>query len=101
QRSPTYVVSRPAEDRLANWLRARLPARLAYQLIRWRNVLTGMYFFRLARRRPNRVKARIIDRVRKELGPDYDVGAHFTPRYNPWDQRICLVPDSDLFLAIR
>jgi monooxygenase len=101
QRSPTYVVSRPAEDRLANWLRARLPARLAYQLIRWRNVLTGMYFFRLARRRPKRVKARIIDRVRKELGPDYDVGAHFTPRYNPWDQRICLVPDSDLFLAIR
>ncbi len=101
QRSPTYVVSRPAEDRLANRLRGMLPARLAYQLIRWRNVLTGMYFFRLARRRPERVKARMIDMVRKELGPDYDVGAHFTPRYNPWDQRICLVPDSDLFLAIR
>jgi cation diffusion facilitator CzcD-associated flavoprotein CzcO len=60
-----------------------------------------MYFYRLARRRPERVKQAIIDLARGELGPDYDVGTHFTPRYNPWDQRLCLVPDSDLFLAIR
>jgi cation diffusion facilitator CzcD-associated flavoprotein CzcO len=101
QRSPTYIVSRPAEDRLANWLRAKLPARLAYGLVRWRNVLFGMYFYRLARRKPAMVKARIIEMVRDELGPDYDIGTHFTPRYNPWDQRLCLVPDSDLFAAIR
>jgi cation diffusion facilitator CzcD-associated flavoprotein CzcO len=101
QRSPTYVVSRPAEDAFANRLRKSLPAMLAYQLIRWRNVLFGMWFFNLARKRPEKVKAGILDMVRKELGPDYDVATHFTPKYNPWDQRLCLVPDSDLFKAIR
>ncbi|HEY8573167.1 NAD(P)/FAD-dependent oxidoreductase [Phenylobacterium sp.] len=101
QRSPTYVVSRPAEDKLANTLREKLPAKLAYDVIRWRNVLFGMWFFRLARRKPEAVKKRIIEMVRAELGPDYDVETHFTPRYNPWDQRLCLVPDSDMFKAIR
>jgi len=101
QRSPTYVVSRPAEDAFANALRRRLPAKLAYGIIRWRNVLLGMFFYRMARRKPEKVKAQIIDMVRQELGPDYDVETHFTPRYNPWDQRLCLVPDSDLFCAIK
>lgn len=101
QRSPTYVVSRPAEDMLANWLRARLPARLAYGVTRWRNVLFQMLFYRTARKRPAKVKERIIGMVRQELGSDYDVATHFTPRYNPWDQRMCLVPDADLFAAIR
>jgi len=101
QRSPTYVVSRPAEDAFANRLRARLPAMLAYQIIRWRNVLFGMWFFNMARKRPAKVKAGIIDMVRGHLGPDYDVETHFTPRYNPWDQRLCLVPDADLFDAIK
>jgi monooxygenase len=101
QRSPTYVVSRPAEDKFANWLRRHLPAMLAYRITRWRNVLLGMYFYRLARKYPAKVKAGIIDLVSKQLGPDYDVGTHFTPRYNPWDQRLCLVPDSDLFDAIK
>ena len=101
QRSPTYVVSRPAEDALANRLRKVLPAKLAYQLIRWRNVLFGMWFFRLARNKPEAVKRNIIDMVRAQLGPDYDVQTHFTPRYNPWDQRLCLVPDADLFEAIK
>jgi cation diffusion facilitator CzcD-associated flavoprotein CzcO len=101
QRSPTYVVSRPAEDALANRLRKGLPAMLAYQLIRWRNVLFGMYFFNLARKKPERVKDGIIAMVRAQLGPDYDVGTHFTPSYNPWDQRLCLVPDADLFTAIK
>ena len=101
QRSPTYVVARPAQDRLANKLRARLPPKLAYHLIRWRNVLFGMYFFQLARRKPERVKQLILGGVGKALGPDYDIGTHFTPRYNPWDQRLCLVPDGDLFKAIR
>jgi cation diffusion facilitator CzcD-associated flavoprotein CzcO len=101
QRSPTYVVSRPAEDAMANKLREKLPAMLAYHIIRWRNVLGGMYFFNLARKKPEQVKKAIIDMVRQEMGPDYDVATHFTPRYNPWDQRLCLVPDADLFDAIK
>ncbi|GLR93797.1 monooxygenase [Bradyrhizobium liaoningense] len=101
QRSPTYVVSRPAQDPLANKLRRNLPAQLAYHLIRWRNVMWGMFFFQLSRRRPAKVRDLILKGVRMALGPDYDVATHFTPRYNPWDQRLCLVPDGDLFKAIR
>ena len=101
QRSPTYMVSRPAEDAFANWLRARLPAKLAYSIIRWRNVLFGLYFFNTARKKPEVVKQRLIGMVREQLGPDYDVGTHFTPSYNPWDQRLCLVPDADMFQAIK
>lgn len=100
QRSPTYVVSRPAEDKVANWLRARLPAKAAYGVTRWKNVLLGMVFYRLAKKRPERFKARLIGMVRDHLGPDFDL-AHFTPTYNPWDQRLCLVPDADLFQAIK
>ncbi len=101
QRSPSYVVSRPAEDAFANMLRRRLPARLAYGITRWRNVLLQLFMFNMARRKPADFKRRLIGMVRTELGADYDVGTHFTPRYNPWDQRLCLVPDSDLFAAIR
>ena len=101
QRSPTYVVSRPGEDAFANWLRRNLPAKLAYGIARWRMVLLSMFFFKLARSRPAQVKKNLIGLVRKELGPDYDVKTHFTPRYNPWDQRVCLVPDSDLFQSIK
>ena len=101
QRSPTYVVARPAEDSIANALRRRLPIRLAYGLTRWKNVLLGMYFYQLCKRRPDRAKALILKGVRYFLGPDYDIEKHFTPRYNPWDQRLCLVPDADLFRAIR
>jgi cation diffusion facilitator CzcD-associated flavoprotein CzcO len=101
QRSPTYIVSRPGQDAVANWLRAHLPAKLAYSLTRWRLVLLGMWFFRLCRRKPEQVKALIKQGVRAELGPDYDVETHFSPRYNPWDQRLCLVPDADLFQAMK
>ncbi|MFZ5719493.1 MAG: flavin-containing monooxygenase [Pseudomonadota bacterium] len=101
QRSPTYVVSRPAEDAFANWLRNVLPGKLAYDIVRWRNVLFGMYFFKMAREKPAQVKARIIRMVREQLGPDYDVERHFTPSYNPWDQRLCLVPDADMFREIK
>ncbi|RAK56456.1 flavin-containing monooxygenase [Phenylobacterium deserti] len=100
QRSPTYVFSRPAEDRLANWLRARLPARLAYGLVRWRNVLGNAFTYRLSRARPSLVKRRLVELARQQLGPELDV-RHFTPSYDPWDQRICLVPDGDLFKALR
>jgi monooxygenase len=101
QRSPTYVISRPAEDFIANGLRRVLPLKLAYLLTRWKNVLLGMVFFQLSRRRPERIKKMILDAVRKELGAQFDVGTHFTPRYNPWDQRLCLVPNGDLFEAIK
>ncbi|MDB5695243.1 MAG: FAD-containing monooxygenase EthA [Sphingomonas bacterium] len=101
QRSPTYVVSRPAEDTVANWLRAKLPSKAAYGVTRWKNVLLGMFFYRMTRKRPEKTKERLLGMVREHLGPDYDVATHFTPRYNPWDQRLCLVPDADLFTAIR
>lgn len=101
QRSPTYVVARPAKDGLAGALRRVLPARLAYGVTRWKNVLLGMFFFKLARRRPERVKRLIVGGVRHAMGPGYDVATHFTPRYNPWDQRVCLVPDGDLFDALK
>lgn len=101
QRSPTYVVSRPAQDGIANWLRVRLPARTAYGITRWKNVLMSMIFYRMTRKRPEKVKAKLLDMVREHLGDDYDVATHFTPRYNPWDQRLCLVPDADLFAAIK
>ncbi|WP_019517172.1 flavin-containing monooxygenase [Sphingomonas sp. Mn802worker] len=101
QRSPTYVVSRPVEDGLANRLRSLLPARAAYGITRWKNVLFGMLFYKLARRRPARTRERLLGMVRDHLGPDYDIETHFTPRYNPWDQRLCLVPDADLFDAIK
>ncbi len=101
QRSPTYMVARPSKDRLANALRRVLPAMAAYQFIRWRNVLLVATFFRLAKRQPGRVRRGLIRRVRRALGRDYDVATHFTPRYDPWDQRLCLVPDGDLFKAVR
>ena len=101
QRSPTYVVSRPAADAVADWLRRNLPAGLAYKLVRLKNVSLGALFFRMARNKPAKVKSQLIDMVRGHLGPDYDVETHFTPRYNPWDQRLCLVPDADLFDAIK
>jgi monooxygenase len=101
QRSPTYVVARPAEDALANKLRRKLSAKSAYHLIRWRNVALGMFFFQLCRRKPDRATRLILGGIRHALGPDYDVRTHFTPRYNPWEQRLCLVPDGDLFRAIR
>ncbi len=101
QRSPTYVVARPAQDPIANKLRRRLPLKLAYMLTRWKNVLLGMYFYQMCKRKPEKVKGLILGGVRQMLGSDYDVDTHFTPRYNPWDQRLCLVPDADLFRAIR
>jgi len=101
QRSPTYIVARPSEDFIANWLRRRVSARLAYGLVRWKNVLLQMYFYSLARRKPGKTKKGILRLAKKALGPEYDAEKHFSPRYNPWDQRLCLIPDADLFLAIR
>ncbi len=101
QRSPTWVVARPSEDALANRMRRWLPAKAAYALTRWKRVLLGMYFYGLCQRKPEKVKSLLLGGVRAYLGPDYDVDKHFTPRYKPWDQRLCLVPDGDFFLALR
>ena len=101
QRSPTYMITRPSVDGMANWLRRYTPSPLAHAVTRWKNLLLGMYIFRLCRRKPQRVKEIMIRLVQKQLTPDYDVQTHFTPRYNPWEQRLCLVPDGDLFEAIR
>ena len=103
QRSPTYVVSRPAEDAIANALRRWLPERLAYAITRRKNVWFQQWFYRRTRTAPEAVKAKLLEMVRKHLG---SLGAgyvekHFTPAYNPWDQRLCLIPDADLFKAIR
>jgi cation diffusion facilitator CzcD-associated flavoprotein CzcO len=101
QRSPTYFISMPGQDPIAKALRRVMPAAWAYRLSRWKNILLTMCIYQYAQRFPEAAKKGLIDRVRKELGPDYDVDKHFTPRYYPWDQRLCLVPDSDFFRAIK
>jgi monooxygenase len=101
QRSPTYIVSRPSQDALAAWLRRSMPTRIAFAMARWYYVLFGLYFYNLARRQPERVKKWIVKQAQLQLGANYDVKTHFTPRYNPWDQRLCLAPDADFFRAIR
>ena len=101
QRSPSYIVARPSEDPIAKWMNGRLPESLAGKLLRWKNVLLGTYFYNFARKKPERTKKMIFKYVCKFLGPEYDAAKHFTPRYNPWDQRLCLIPDADLLVAIR
>lgn len=101
QRSPTYILSLPAQDVIANGLRRVLPAMWAYGITRWKNVLMGMLVFWLCKHKPELIKKMIRKGLRAELGPDYDLNTHFTPRYKPWDQRLCLVPDGDLFKTLR
>ena len=101
QRSPTYVVSQPDHDAIADRLRKVLPEKAAYAATRWKNVTLQQFLYKRTRTQPAKVKAKLVSMVSKQLGPDYDVATHFTPKYNPWDQRMCLVPNSDLFEAIR
>jgi monooxygenase len=101
QRSPTYIVSLPGEDPIAKRLRRMLPMKLVYPLVRWKNVLLTMASFQLSRRRPAVVKSMLRKGLERRLPPDYDIDTHFNPRYNPWQQRLCLVPDGDLFEAIN
>ena len=100
QRSPTYVVSGPSKDALNRFLRKILPIRITYFLIRWKNILYQSFTFFMARKYPERTKNRILDLAKNEIGTE-NVNQHFTPSYKPWDQRICLIPDSDLFNAIN
>jgi monooxygenase len=101
QRSPTYMLNRSSRDPVADTLRRFLPERAVYAITRWKNVLLGMGFFTLSRRLPEFTKRLLTKGVQRAVTQDVDVATHFSPRYNPWDQRLCLVPDSDLFQAIN
>jgi len=101
QRTPTWMVSRPDTDAVANRLGRLLPKRVAYAITRLRNTTFQQIAYKRTRTKPDRVRAFLLDQVRKELPDGFDVDKHFTPPYNPWDQRLCLVPNSDLFRAIK
>jgi cation diffusion facilitator CzcD-associated flavoprotein CzcO len=101
QRSPTYIMTLPGEDPIAKVIRKALPERAAYSVIRWKNVITQGVFFQLSRRAPGLVKRLVAATVKRQLPDDIPLDPHFTPSYDPWDQRVCLVPDGDLFTALR
>jgi cation diffusion facilitator CzcD-associated flavoprotein CzcO len=101
QRSPTYVVSRPSVDPFGKRMRKIFPEKVAYKITRFKNTTMQQIVYKRTRVKPLEIKELLLSGVRAELGPSYDVEKHFTPSYNPWDQRLCLVPDSDLFKAIR
>jgi cation diffusion facilitator CzcD-associated flavoprotein CzcO len=100
QRSPTYIVSMPDVDPLAQLL-SRLPARVAYPIVRWKNVALMTLSYQLSRRAPAVMKGFLRRAVQAQLPQGYDVDKHFKPGYDPWDQRLCLVPNGDLFRSIR
>jgi len=101
QRSPTYIISLPDVDVIANFLRKILPEKIAYAITRFKNTRMQQFVYHRTRTRPDKVKEKLLKWVRRDLGPDYDVEKHFTPSYNPWDQRLCLIPNGDLFKSIR
>ena len=101
QRSPTYMIARPSEDSLANILSKCLPDRLTYKIIRWKNILIGLLFFQAAQKFPEKIKQYLMRLLRDEIGPHINVDIHFKPNYNPWDQRLCLVPNGDLFESVK
>jgi monooxygenase len=101
QRSPTWFTARPARDAFANRIRKILPEKLAYSITRFKNINMQQYFYNLTQRKPEKVRDKLLELTTKELPEGYDVATHFTPRYKPWEQRLCLVPDADFFQAIR
>ena len=101
QRSPTYMVSRPDHDALANRMRKVLPEKIAYNITRFKNTWRQQLVYNKTRTDPDKVKDLLLGGVKMELGADYDIAKHFTPNYNPWDQRLCLVPNGDFFKAMR
>ena len=101
QRSPTYCLSLPNHDPIAGLFRRVLPGEAAYRATRWKNILISMAIFQISQRSPDWMRRKLRDGAARELPPDYAVHEHFNPRYNPWDQRLCLLPDADLFKAIR
>ena len=101
QRSPSYVASIPSKDNLGNILNALLPAKLGYKINRAKNIAISRYFYKKAQNNPEKTRQWFRKKTLKALGPDYPVDTHFKPRYNPWDQRVCMIPDEDMFIAIR
>ena len=101
QRSPTYVVSLPGEDPIAELLRRFLPHRVVYPIVRWKNVMIQSFNYKLSRSRPGLMKKFLRRALEKALPEGYDIDTHFKPKYNPWDQRLCVVPDGDLFQSIH
>jgi monooxygenase len=101
QRSPTYIVARPARMDETRGIQRFLPGRLAHGLARWQSILFSLYFYSLTRRRPLVAKRQLLHLARKQLGDEYDIDTHLTPTYNPWDQRLCLAPDGDFFAALK
>ena len=101
QRSPTYLVSVPAIDPVAAWFRRHLPLPTAYAATRWKNILLHLVLYNFIRFFPQAAKRYLLELIRAQLGPGYDIETHFNPRYNPWDERLCAVPDNDFFRAIN
>jgi len=101
QRSPTYMVSRPDHDVMANRMRKVLPPKMAYNLTRFKNTWRQQLVYNKTRTDPDKVKQLLLGGIKMELGADYDIAKHFTPAYNPWDQRLCLVPNGDFFKSMR
>jgi cation diffusion facilitator CzcD-associated flavoprotein CzcO/acetyl esterase/lipase len=100
QRSPTYVISLPSHDKIGRWMKSWLPAMWAYRLVRFKNIATNMLFFKLSKRWPETIKARLVGLAARQLGSE-KLARHFSPSYRPWDQRLCVIPDGDLFKAVR
>ena len=101
QRSPTYIMNAPSVDPVAKFFRAILPSKLAYFISRWKNIMLGILFYNISRRRPKFTAKLLKLGVKSRIKQDIDIDKHFTPKYNPWDQRLCLVPDSDLFESLN
>ncbi len=101
QRTPSYILSLPGRDPVARWLRHRVPASIAHPIVRWKNVLVSTLLYQFSRRRPAAARTLIRRLTEKQLPPGFDVDTHFNPPYDPWDQRLCLVPDGDLFRVLR
>lgn len=101
QRSPTYMVSAPDEDWIAKLLQKIFSEKTAYAITRWKNISFQQFVYWRTRTAPDKVRKKLLEMLRKDLGPDYDIKKHFTPSYDPWDQRLCLVPNSNFFEAIN
>ena len=100
QRSPSYILSLPNQDPIAHLIRRVLPERAALRAVRWKNILITIALYKISRRSPHRMRRMLRDGALKNLPQGYEVDRHFNPRYQPWDQRLCLIPDSDFYKAI-
>ena len=101
QRSPTYFMSAPDKDMIGNFFKKIFSQKTAYFLTRWKNILMGNYFYKQCVKNPEKVKEMLINGVKAHLGEDYDIDTHFTPKYKPWDERLCFVPNADMFEAMK